>query len=280
MKRAFLLAHPAGHSLSPAMHNAAFAHLGIEAEYVAVDVEPSDLEAAVTDLRRPEVLGANISVPHKQEVIPLLDELSAAARAVGAVNTVVVRRGRLEGYNTDGEGFVRALLEAGIRIEGVRALLLGAGGAARGVAFALLGAGVGALQVFNRTTERAERLAAHFAEVAPISVLRLAALEQALASCDLLVNSTSVGMEHGGVAPDLSPLPAGLRPRHGAVVDIVYRPPRTRLLLDAEAAGLRVQNGVPMLVHQGAVALESWLGQRAPLQVMRTAVEQGLAAGT
>ena len=279
MRRAFLLAHPAGHSLSPAMHNAAFAHLGVEAEYVALDVEPTDLEVAVTDLRRPEVLGANISVPHKQEVIPFLDELSAAARAVGAVNTVVVRRGRLEGYNTDGEGFVRALLEAGIRIEGVRALLLGAGGAARGVAYALLGAGVGALQVFNRTTERAERLAAHFAEVAPVSVLTVAALEQALASCDLLVNSTSVGMEHG-VAPDLSPLPAGLKPRRGAVVDIVYRPPRTRLLLDAEAAGLRVQNGVPMLVHQGAVALEMWLGQRAPLQVMRTAVEQGLAAGT
>lgn len=278
MKRAFLLAHPAGHSLSPAMHNAAFDSLGIEAEYLALDVPPGGIEAAVRDLRRPGVMGANVTIPHKQTVLPFLDELSSSARVIGAVNTIVLRRGRLEGHNTDVEGFVRALSEAGIRIDGARALILGAGGSARSVVYALLGSGVGSLQVHNRTRERSEELAAHFAVLGPIEVLSAGELAGALESCNLLVNCTSVGMAQVGVADDLSPLPSGLLPRRGAVVDIVYRPPRTRLLRDAAAAGLRVQNGVPMLIHQGAVALEMWLGQRAPLQAMRAAVEQELAA--
>lgn len=278
MKRAFLLAHPAGHSLSPAMHNAAFASLGIEAEYLALDVPPGGIEAAVRDLRRPGVMGANVTIPHKQTVLPFLDELSSSARVIGAVNTIVLRRGRLEGHNTDVEGFVRALSEAGIRIDGARALILGAGGSARSVVYALLGSGVGSLQVHNRTRERSEELAAHFAVLGPIEVLSAGELAGALESCNLLVNCTSVGMAQVGVADDLSPLPSGLLPRRGAVVDIVYRPPRTRLLRDAAAAGLRVQNGVPMLIHQGAVALEMWLGQRAPLQAMRAAVERELAS--
>lgn len=258
------------------MHNAAFAHLGIAAEYRALDVPPDDLEAVVSELRRPEVLGANVTIPHKRAVLAFLDEVSEAAQAVGAVNTIVRRGERLEGHNTDVEGFVRALEEAGIEREGAHALLLGAGGAARGVAYALLLAGVASLHVLNRTQERAEQLAADFAVLGPVTALPLAALDEALARSTLLVNTTSVGMERGGIDPLESPLPTGRLPRAGAVVDIVYRPVRTRLLREAESAGLTVQNGVPMLVHQGAAALELWLAQSAPVEVMRAAVERGL----
>jgi len=257
------------------MHNAAFEALGIEARYEALDVPPDALVGAVERLREAGVYGANVTVPHKLAALPLMDELTDAARAVGAVNTVVNRAGRLLGHNTDAAGFLRALKEDGrFGPEGARAVMLGAGGAARAVAFALLRAGVARLGVYNRTVERAVELARDFSaygKIAPVEDLAAS-----VRAADLLVNTTSVGLEHEGRDPDESPLPSGLLPHKGFVCDLIYHPAKTRLLRDAERAGLKVQNGLPMLVYQGAEAFEWWTGRAAPTEVMLRATQGAL----
>ena len=258
------------------MHNAAFGHLGLEVIYEAHDVPPAALREAVSGLRDERVLGANITVPHKQAIIPLLDALSDAAAAIGAVNTVVNDSGRLVGHNTDAAGFLRALLEADFEPREERVVVLGAGGAARAVVYALLTAGA-VVGVYNRTPERAESLVSAFANLGAVDVVTPEDLDARVRGADGLVNTTSVGMARGGHDPDTSPLPGTLTPYRGFVCDIVYRPPKTRLLKNAEAAGLRTQNGLPMLIHQGAEAFRLWTGRDAPVEVMRRAALDALA---
>jgi shikimate dehydrogenase len=278
VRELFLLAWPAGHSISPGMQNAALQATGFPARYSAWEVAPAGLPAAITRLRDASVLGANVTIPHKQAVIPLLDELTPAAAAIGAVNTISNSAGRLTGHNTDGSGFLAALAEADFMPQGKRVVMLGAGGAARAVLHALLGSGVERVLLSNRTQATAERLASDFAALGQVAVLGGAELPQAVVACDLLINTTSVGMAAGGEAsPQVSPLPAALLPASGLVVDLIYRPPVTLLLQRARAAGLRVQNGLPMLVWQGAQAFTIWTGQAAPTLVMRRAAESLLA---
>lgn len=274
-RRLLLLAHPAGHSLSPAMHEAACAALGIDASYRAVDVPPEGLERAVAELRDPEVAGANVTVPHKRAVIPWLDGLTEAARRVGAVNTIVPTAAGLIGDNTDAHGFLRGLAELGVDPSGRRCVVLGAGGAARAVTVALLGAGA-QVALSNRTEARARELAADLEGIGQVAVLAPGALEAAVRGAHLLVQATSAGMR--GVAEGVSPLPPGVVPDDGAVVDLVYRPAQTPLLEAARRAGLAVQNGLPMLVHQGALAFERWFGRPAPVEVMRRAALAALSA--
>lgn len=277
MKRAYLLAHPAGHSLSPAMHNAAFAQLRLNATYEALDVTSDELPEVMDRLRERESYGANVTVPHKLTVLPFMDALTGAAQAVGAVNTIINQEGRLIGDNTDATGFIRGLIEdADLEPRGRRAVLLGAGGAGRAVAYALLNAGVARLQIFNRTQEKAEALGLEFAELGNVESVDFRGLDAAVRGADLLVNTTSVGLEHEGVDPDLSPLPPGLLPHQGLVCDLIYRPEKTRLLKDAEGEGLEVQNGVPMLVYQGAESFKLWTGEDAPVDAMMNAVQDGL----
>jgi shikimate dehydrogenase len=277
VKRVELFAYPAWHSLSPAMHNAAFESLGVDARYLPVEVPPHELPAAVAGLKEPEVLGANVTLPHKERVIPLLDSVSAEARAVGAVNTIVRRGDSLEGHNTDVSGFLRALADLSFDFQGKRALLLGAGGAARAVAYALLISGLGDLLIYNRTLERAERLAGDFSSLGEVRVLTGERLKEDLGECELVVNATSVGLMKEGVSLEETPLPAEFLPPKGAVVDLVYRPARTRLLREAEAAGLVTQNGLPMLVYQGADSFSLWTGLDAPAGLMRSAAQRMLA---
>ena len=268
------------------MHNAAFEALSFDARYEAHDVRPEDLAERVASLRSPGVLGANVTIPHKLAVLPLVDTLTEAAEAVGAVNTLINREGTLLGHNTDAAGFLRALQEdGGFEMAGTSALLLGAGGAARAVVYALLSAGVERVQVYNRTLAKARALAADFSAdfgadfsaVGNVEVVSEEALPEAVRRTSLLVNTTSVGMERGGVNPDTSPLPAGVLPQNGFVCDLVYRPERTRLVQDAHAAGLRTQNGLPMLVYQGAEAFQCWTDRAAPLEVMFGAARAALA---
>lgn len=276
MKRAYLLAHPAGHSISPAMQGAAFAALGIHARYEALDVPPEALPDEVARLRVPACYGANVTVPHKLAVIPLLDALTPEAAAIGAVNTVVQRGGQLIGHNTDASGFLRALREnAGFEPAGALACVLGAGGAARAVVYALLKVGA-RVAVYNRSPEKARSLAQQFAASGSVTALEPDDLAKRVLACDLLVNATSVGMRRGERDPDESPLPPGVLPRRAFVCDIVYRPPFSRLLRDAQGAGLSTQNGLPMLVYQGAEALERWTGQDAPIAVMLAAAHSAL----
>ena len=249
--RAFLFAHPAKHSLSPAMHNAALAALGIAATYEARDVAPDDLRQALEGLRTSGAWGTNLSIPHKERALERLDHVSDDARAIGAVNTVVVKDAGLHGFNTDGLGFTRSLEEAGLRsVAGLEVLVLGAGGAARGVAHALKTAGA-IVAIWNRTDARAVQLAAEL----ELEAVSSATLERKVRAVQLLVNTTAVGLEDAHA----SPLPQGVLPGQGWVCDIVYRPLETKLLRDSRRAGLQTIDGLGMLVHQGALALKLWL---------------------
>ena len=273
-RRAYLLAHPAGHSLSPRMHGAAFEVLGLEATYEALDVPPARLAEVVAGLRLdPDFLGANVTTPHKLAVLVLLDELTEAARAVGAVNTVVPRGGRLVGDNTDVAGFAASLVGAGFRAGGGHAVLLGAGGAANAVAYALARLGVPTVVASRRAEAAAELVAALRPVARGLEAVAAADLPRALAGAALLVNATTVGMA-GGPAPGELPLgvDVGLLPPGALVNDLVYNPRVTPLLAAAKARGLATLDGLPMLVEQGAASLRLWTGLEPPLEAMRAAV--------
>lgn len=274
-RRAFIFGYPITHSISPPIHNAAFESSGLDVRYEAVEVPPTDLSRWVAELRRPEVVGANITVPHKEAVLALVDETDPDVQAIGAANTIANLGGRLRASNTDAPGFSRALRQAGLSVEGASAVILGAGGSARAVVQAVLSDGARRLLVANRHLERAERLIEAVRPRFQVAELRACALadltKSDLAGCDLLVNTTVVGLQG-----EQTPLPAGLLPSTGTVVDIIYNPPRTRLLREAEAAGLGVINGLPMLVHQAAVAWEIWMRRPAPLEVMWAAARSAL----
>jgi shikimate dehydrogenase len=270
-----ILGHPVAQSLSPAMHNAAFRALSLDAVYVPFPVAPEGLRAAVAGLAAAGVRGFNVTVPHKQAILPLLSEVLPEARAIGAVNTVRAEQGRLCGTNTDGEGFLHSLEhDLGFDPAGRSVLLLGAGGAARAIAFALAGAGVGRLAIANRTVARARALAdecrAHF----PALAVEALELGQAPGRAPhLLVNSTSVGM-----GDDRAPLELGPVGVREAVLDIVYHPPRTPLLAAAKALGLRSANGLGMLLYQGVAAFRFWTGREPPVDIMREALQSALRA--
>lgn len=263
-RRALLIGHPLGHSLSPAFQNAAFRAAGIKATYSLADVLPDDLHATVANLRAATVLGANVTVPYKQDVTPFLDELSDDARTLGAVNTIVNRGGRLFGLNTDVPGFAADLRAHGIDVRERTVVMLGAGGAARAVAAALAGMGMGRLVIANRTFARAEAIATQYAGMASAMGTEGTTFQATLANAVLLVNATSVGLHGDDMPIDGDALT--LLPKSATVYDLVYRP--TGLLRAAEARGLRAIDGLGMLIHQGALAWEAWTGQPAPLDVM------------
>lgn len=274
-QRALLLGYPVKHSISPAIHNAAFRARGLPVTYETREVPPAQLASVVAELRSDDILGANVTVPHKEAVVPFVDEIDPTAAAIGAINTIWNDGGRLRASNTDLEGFARSLDEAGIDVEDRVVLVLGAGGSARAVAEALARRSPARLIIANRHAERADRLVAALQARYPrlrLLALPLAALgPEHVCGCTLVVNTTTVGLQD-----DATPLPPALLPDEGAVVDIIYNPPRTRLLRDAERAGLRTLNGLPMLVHQAAAAWEQWTGQTAPLEVMFAAARAAL----
>lgn len=248
--------HPVSHSRSPAMHNAALQSLGLAWVYVPFDVAPANVAAAVAGLRAMNFVGANVTVPLKEVVSRYLDDLDDEAARIGSVNTIHNVAGRLRGYSTDGAGFLRALEAAGETIAGRQAYVLGAGGSARAVSFALAGRGA-TVQIANRTAERAAALAAQVNRFYP-DAARTAGWGSEAAPFDLLVNTTSLGMHpHLETAPALPP--GTLRPGL-FVYDLVYAPSETALLAQARAAGCRTENGLGMLVFQGALSLSLWTG--------------------
>lgn len=283
MQRIILIGDPVAHSRSPAMQNAALQHLGIAAHYEAVRTPAAELPARVAALRDPTYLGANVTLPHKQAVIPLLDRLEEQAARIGAVNTIYKDpHGALVGANTDAPALLADLAEAGFNPRGRSVVILGASGAARAAAFALAEAGVAALVVANRTVERAEELLADLligitneqgltatGESPPTMValpLNDPDLKDHLSTCDLLINATALGWN-----PDETPMPDPPVGPGTLVYDMVYRP--TRLLHEAAARGAVTRNGLGMLLHQGALAFTRWTGRPAPLSVMRAALD-------
>lgn len=274
-----VLGHPVSHSLSPAMQNRALEAMGLDGVYVAFEVAPEQLAEAVRGLAALGVRGANVTIPHKEAILPLLDRLTPEAALIGAVNTVVPEGGALVGYNTDAPGFLQALRAAGGEPAGARVLVLGAGGSARAVGVALARAGA-SLTVANRTVSRGAALAALLNErvcagCAASVAWSLPALEGASADADILVNTTSLGL-----FPDVTAMPElphdVLRPGL-LVMDLIYNPWETRLLAQARARGCRTANGAGMLAWQGALALELWTGRPAPADQMEQVIRDHLA---
>lgn len=271
-----LIGDPVAHSLSPSMHNAAFQALGIDARYELWHTVTVDLLLRIASLRAEGILGANVTVPHKGTVIPLLDDVSETARRIGSVNTVIARDGRLLGDNTDAYGFGRALGDVTGGTMPRSALVVGAGGASRAVLTSLQEAGVADIWLVNRTPERAEALAAELTEPGCPAIVAepWSRLEEVASSARLVVNATSIGW-HG----DDLPFGAGIidaLPRDAVVMDLTYR--LTAMLRLASGRGLRTVDGLPMLIHQGGRAFELWTGQNAPIEAMTQAVREAYAA--
>ncbi|MEO8538849.1 MAG: shikimate dehydrogenase [bacterium] len=272
-RRAGIIGHPVAHSLSPVFQAAAFAHCGLDVMYERWDTPPGELETRVRGLRDAELLGANVTIPHKESVIPFLDELGGQSARVGAVNTIVNREGRLFGFNTDGPGFVAALRnEAAFNPAGKSILVVGAGGAARGIVFALAEASAAEIAIWNRTPERAQRLAAdasgNGSKVRPTD-------SKECRSYDCIVNCTSVGMDGTGTESS-SPVDFGDAADGALAVDIVYKPEKTAFLKAASGHGVKTLGGLPMLIYQGALAFELWTGVPAPVDVMFDAARRHL----
>lgn len=267
-----LIGDPVAHSISPTMQQPAFDALGIDAVYELWPTPAAELPARVRSLKHPKVLGANVTVPHKPAVMPMLDEISDFARRAGAVNTIVNRDGRLVGDNTDAYGFATSLLDVCPDVAQRTALILGAGGAARAVALALESAQVRRVIVHNRSAARAATLAADL-DPLPLDLIGDADLQAALSEATVVINATSLGW-HSGETPLPPEQLAHCRPET-IVVDLTYRD--TDLLVAARDRGLATLDGLPMLVHQGARAFELWTGRQAPIGLM---MEAALAART
>lgn len=275
-----LLGHPVGHSLSPAMHNAAFRALGLNARYTLLDVLPRDLPATLDELHAGGFGGLNITIPHKEAAFRFLARhhaVSDSARVLRAVNTVVFRRdGAMEGHNTDAPGFLDALREAfRASPSGKRILLLGAGGAGRALALTCVLHGAAELLVADLRPAARRRLLLALRETAPglpVAGVSLARAARAARDCDLILQATPVGMTPG----DSSLLPPDAFRKGQLVFDLIYNPAETPLLAGARSAGARTANGLGMLLHQGARAFRLWTGRKPPVAVMRAALQQAL----
>ncbi len=270
-----VIGDPVAHSLSPAMQQPALDALGIAATYELWPTTTEDLPTRIMGLRAPDVLGANVTVPHKRAVMSLLDEVSPRARRAGAVNTIVRRGDRLLGENTDIDGFATALREVCPDPEGRDALILGAGGAARAVVLALESVSVSQIAVANRSGERLDQLVS---DLAPTTVARVpyddTALRRAMEAATLVINATALGWNTGESPLSLDLIDA--LPVDALVVDLTYR--ETDLLAAARQRGLATLDGLPMLVYQGARSLELWTGRAAPVDLMLVAAAAARAA--
>jgi shikimate dehydrogenase len=247
------------------MHNAAFAALGIDAAYLALPVEPDRLGEAVAGLRSVAALGASVTVPHKTAVMGHCDALSPAARAIGAVNTLEFRAdGSICGHNTDAPGYVQAFADAsGASVQGRRVVLLGGGGAARAVAHGVQEAGASSLRLIARTPSKVDWMKAESWESSVLS--------ECLASCDLLIDCTSMGLDEESEAKIPAPIPLQKLPEGAIVSTLVYHR-ETALLAEAKRLGYGVVDGAGMLLFQGAIAFQLWTGQEAPIEAMRQAL--------
>jgi len=269
-----LIGNPVEHSLSPAIHNAAFQHLGLNFVYVAFKVE--DVDGALRGIRAlTGFRGVSVTIPHKVAVLPYLDDVAPTARNIGAVNTIVSDRGRLTGHNTDASGALAALRAGNAPVDGARVLVLGSGGAARAIAFALcMDAKVAAVTILAVIDPERDRLVRDLHEKTGASVsgfpLSPETLARHIPEAQTMIHCTPVGM-----SPNVEEtcVPASLLAPHLTVMDIVYNPLETRLLADARRAGCRTVRGLEMFLHQAAGQFELWTQQPAPVGVMRSVLE-------
>jgi len=274
-----LIGYPLAHSITPKIYAAAFEAMGLDARCEAWVTPAEALVDTIGRLREEGVYGANVTVPHKEAVIPLLDALDVGAAKIGAVNCIVRADGRLKGHNTDFYGFMRSLGEAGFEPAGKAAVLLGAGGAARAVAVGLLEAGAAHLTLSGRSRERVAAAAATLRarQSTPVQALAFddADFADACRRADLIVNCTPVGTRHTS-AEHSSPISRDLIRPGAFVYDLVYNPPLTRLLADARSVRATAVSGLEMLIYQGAESIRLWTGREPPLDIMQGAAREAL----
>jgi shikimate dehydrogenase len=268
-----LVGHPLEHTASPAIHNAAFRALGLNAVYLVFDIEPTVFEDAIKGLKALKVCGFNVTIPYKERIIPLLTHLDPSAVRVGAVNTVKLDGGSLIGYNTDVAGFLAPLLELNLKLNEITALILGAGGAAKACVRALLDAGCRELIVLNRSLERALNLSKQHGNRLKVGPLNGESLKEALSRATLVVNTTPVGMYPN---VDESIIPKALLRSNLIVYDLVYRPPQTKLLKEAKEVGATTIPGYKMLLEQAAESFRIWTGLEPPKEAMLKALKMEL----
>ena len=273
-----IIGYPLGHSISPVFQQAGLDAAGIDATYEGWETAPEDLARRLASFRSDGFVGSSVTIPHKESVMALLDEVSEGARLIGSVNTIVSREGKLIGYNTDAPGFLRGLREnGGFEAEGKDTVLVGTGGAGRAVAFGLAGEGVASLMLVNRTVARAERLGQEVSRAYPDVRVSVEGEIPEGFEYHLLVNGTSVGMKHTAME-EASPVSRDRLVPGALVYDLIYNPEKTVLLKQAKEAGSQTLGGLPMLVYQGAAAFEIWTGVTAPVRVMFAAAEGALSA--
>ena len=278
-----IIGSPIRHSISPIFQQAALDYYGIDAIYEAWEVEPPSLPEYIRQLRSPNTLGINVTVPHKEAVIPLLDGVDDFASAAGAVNTIINEDGNLVGHNTDGVGFLKALEDNGhFQPQGRKVLVLGAGGSAKAVALALSSRGVTEVAIANRTLERATRLAEIISTHGPkVDAMSLTDSTETLVrkagESDLIVNCTTLGMKYG-FDEHSSPMRSKQIPATALVFDLVYNPIETPLLREAKRAGAATLGGLAMLVYQGAASFEMWTGKKAPVEIMLKVAKEALGS--
>lgn len=278
MKSLLLVGNPVSHSIGPAMHNAALKAMNLNNEfhYDKKNLVEDDLCNLVTSIELGEIEGANITIPYKTAIMSFLSKVTKTAELVGAVNTIYKIDSEVVGENTDVPGFLKALEENGVNPRNQGATILGAGGAARAISYALVQSGVSNIDIFSRSERKAENLAISTKQHGNVRVNFgvLPTCDDSVIETDLLVNCTPVGMT--GHSAGLSPIPIDVLSSDTTVVDIVYNPRSTKLLEDADKVGCRVIDGVEMLVHQGALSFEYWIGSSPPIGVMRKEVLQFL----
>ncbi len=278
MKQVGLVGYPVSHSLSPIMQQAAFDALEIDARYFLWETPKDQLARKVDSLRSPDFLGANVTIPYKEDVLHLVDECDPFAERIGAVNTIVNRNGCLYGYNTDAQGFISALLEYEdhpFECAGKNAVILGTGGAARAAAVGLVDYSVGEILLIGRTETQLQKILHDIgAKTSKCATLLKGALfgddvASHLSRADLIINATPVGLK-----PDDLPLliDVNMLPTTAMVMDMIFNPPLTPLLLSARSHGCQIMNGLSMLLYQGVLAFELWTGRSAPIQVMQKAL--------
>lgn len=269
-----ILGHPIKHSKSPLMHNKMLEILGIDSVYTAFDVEPSKVEDAVKGMKALGITGGNVTIPHKETVMPFLDEITEEAKNIGAVNTIFVKEGKYIGDNTDGRGFIISLMQdGGFDPKGKKALILGAGGAAKAIVTKLAMENICCIGIFDIDQSKSQELVNHAKKLnstVNATNLKKEEIEQTATQADLIINCTPIGMKE--TDPEL--LNKKVFNQTQVVFDLIYNPSETKLLQDAKNAGAKIINGLGMLVYQGALSFERWTGEKPDTNIMMKAITE------
>lgn len=267
-----IIGFPVSHSLSPVIHNAVISKLKLNYIYVPFEVKPENLKFAVRGLFSSGVVGLNVTLPHKVDVLNFVDEIDESAKFAGSANTLILEGNRIKAYNTDAEGFLMSLREKGVEVEGKRALIFGAGGAGRAIVYALVKGGAFEITLVNRDLKKAEEVAKNFSKVR-VEEFDLNKIEEKhISEHDIIINATSMGMK------GKNPLLINFKnvKKNAVVCDIVYTPLKTEFLKNAEKRGLKIVSGDGMLLYQGALSFRLWTGIAPPLNLMRSALSRAL----